>query len=71
MKNVKVKFNDTNLKRTIGNNVAHIKCPKCGENLDLKLNQKSVTCHHCGQVVNYDPTKMVNDIANTFKKSFK
>ena len=71
MKNVKVKFNDANLKKTISNNVAHISCPKCGQKLDLKLNCKSVTCYNCGQVVNYDSTKMVNDVVNAFKKSFK
>lgn len=69
--NIKVKFNDRKLKQAISNNVANISCPNCGVKLEMPLNQSSTVCPFCKQIINYNATGLVNDIAKAFKDGFK
>lgn len=71
MKNIKIKFNDANLRKTIGNNDLNIKCPKCNYAFSVKVKDSLAVCPNCNQSINIDSSSLINSVAKSFKDAFK
>jgi predicted RNA-binding Zn-ribbon protein involved in translation (DUF1610 family) len=71
LKNIKIKFNDANLRKTIGNNDLNINCPKCNYTLNVKIKDSLAVCPNCNESIIIDSKSLINDVAKSFKDAFK